>query len=102
LIPLAAALNGATMTNAQPWPLLLAAGLPLPDTNGLPTRLLGDGATPAGPELGPAGEPRLCDDAGAGWADTGWADTGAAGCVLDCAGAGTEELWESCELCEEW
>jgi hypothetical protein len=85
------------MTNAQPRPLL-AAGLPLPETSGLPTRPLCDGATADGlPLVSPTGEPRLCDDAGAGWADTG-----AAGAERDCAGAGTEELWESCELCEEW
>ena len=103
MIPLAAAPNGATTTNAQPPPPLFAAGLPalpetsgLPETRGLPTRPNCDGATADGlPLITPAGEPRLCDEAGAGWADTGTAGAG-----LDSTGAGTEELWESCELCE--
>jgi hypothetical protein len=83
--------------NAQPWPPLFAAGLPLPENSGLPMRADCDGATADGlPLLTPAGEPRFCDDAGAGWTDTG-----ATGAGFDSAGAGTEELWESCELWEE-
>jgi hypothetical protein len=97
LIPFAAALNGAITTNAQPRLPLLVAGLPLPETSGLPTRPDCDGAAADGlPLITPAGEPRLCDDLGAGWAETGAAGAG----LPDVTGAGTEELWESCELCE--
>jgi hypothetical protein len=98
LIPLAAALNGAITTNAQPPPPLLVAGLPLPGAGGLPTRADCEGATAGLPLLPPTGEPRFCDEAGAGWTGAGAAGAEPA----DVTGAGTEELWESCELCEEW
>ena len=66
-MPRAAALNGTITTNAQPPPPPFAAGLPLPETSGLPPRPDCDGAAAGGlPLLTPAGEPRFCEDAGAG------------------------------------
>ena len=77
------------MTNAQP-PPLLAAGLPLPTTAGLPVRLPDGGATADDP-------PELALTAGAGLAGgSGWDATGAA---LVGTGAGTDE---TCETCETW
>ncbi len=77
------------MTNAQP-PLLLAAGLPLPTTAGLPVRLPDGGATADDP-------PEFALTAGARLAGgSGWDATGAA---LVGAGAGTDE---TCETCETW
>lgn len=77
-MPLPRALNGATMRNAQP-PPLLAAGLPLPTSDGLPVKLLCCGATAGDPPAGPL-------TAGAGLAlGDGVVATGGGG------GAGTEE-----------
>jgi hypothetical protein len=77
------------MTNAQP-PPLLAAGLPLPTTAGLPVRLPDGGATADDP-------PEFALTAGAGLAGgSGWDATGAA---LVGTGAGTDE---TCETCETW
>jgi len=75
------------MTNAQP-PPLLAAGLPLPRSDGLPDRLPEGGATTGDP-------PELPLAAGPGFAGGGgWDVTGAA-----LVGAGTDETCETCETC---
>jgi hypothetical protein len=81
--------KGATTTNAQP-PLLLVLGLPLPKSAELPERSPDGGATADG-------SPEVALAAGGGFAGAGgWDTTGAA---LVGAGAGTEEI---CETCETW
>jgi hypothetical protein len=79
LIHPARALNGATMTNAQP-PLLLAAGLPLPKSAALPERSPDGGATADGsPEADAAAgellEAVLATGAGLAGAGTGTDET---------------------------
>jgi hypothetical protein len=69
------------MTNAQP-PPVLAAGLPLPTSAGLPAKLPDGGATAGDPP-----EPPLT--AGAGWDTTGAALVG--------GGAGTDETCDTCD-----
>jgi hypothetical protein len=87
------------MTNAHP-PLLLAAGLPLPNSAELP-KLPDGGATADDPP-----EPALTAGAGlaggGGWDAAGTALAGgggwdAAGAALVGAGAGTDETCETCE-----
>jgi hypothetical protein len=89
------------MTNAQP-PPWLAAGLPLPTSDGLPVRVLCGGATAGDPPAGALTAGAGLDDGlglGGGVVATGG---GAGAAVVGGAGAGTDETcetWETCETC---
>ena len=89
------------MTNKQPVPLL-ALGLPLPTSAGLPVRLLCDGATAGDPSVLALTTGVGLDDGlelGGGVVATGGGGGGGGAAGGGGAGAGTDETCETCETC---